>query len=73
MKFPDVVHALKANTKSHVQENRRILDFFLHHHESLHIFTFLLDDFGVPQDYRQNGRLGVHAYTLINKSGKAHT
>ncbi|RCU22503.1 catalase, partial [Acinetobacter baumannii] len=31
-------------------ENWRILDFFSHHPESLHMFTFLLDDRGVPQD-----------------------
>uniref|UniRef100_A0A0A0L0R0 Catalase n=1 Tax=Cucumis sativus TaxID=3659 RepID=A0A0A0L0R0_CUCSA len=44
MKFPDMVHALKPNPKSHIQENWRILDFFSHHPESLHMFTFLFDD-----------------------------
>ncbi|CAN1322735.1 Catalase isozyme 1 [Linum perenne] len=52
MKFPDMVHALKPNPKSHIQENWRILDFFSHHPESLHMFSFLFDDLGVPQDYR---------------------
>lgn len=37
MKFPDMVHALKPNPKSHIQENWRIVDFFSHHPESLHM------------------------------------
>ncbi|MBA0824320.1 hypothetical protein Goarm_020996 [Gossypium armourianum] len=72
MKFPDMVHALKPNPKSHIQENWRILDFFSHHPESLHMFTFLFDDIGVPQDYRHMDGSGVHTYTLINKAGKSH-
>ncbi|KAJ6773413.1 CATALASE [Salix purpurea] len=67
MKFPDMVHALKPNPKSHIQENWRILDFFSHHPESLHMFSFLFDDLGVPQDYRHMEGAGVNTYTLINK------
>jgi catalase len=52
MKFPDMVHALKPNPKSHIQENWRIVDFFSHHPESLHMFTFLFDDVGIPLNYR---------------------
>ncbi|KAK2660872.1 hypothetical protein Ddye_007405 [Dipteronia dyeriana] len=72
MKFPDMVHALKPNPKSHIQENWRILDFFSHHPESLHMFSFLFDDLGIPQDYRHMEGSGVNTYTLINKAGKAH-
>lgn len=72
MKFPDMVHALKPNPKSHIQEDWRVLDFFSHHPESLHMFTFLQDDIGVPQDYRHMEGSGVNTYTLINKAGKAY-
>jgi catalase len=72
MKFPDMVHALKPNPKSHIQESWRILDFFSHHPESLHMFTFLFDDIGIPADYRHMDGSGVNTYTLINKGGKAH-
>ncbi|KAJ8625663.1 hypothetical protein MRB53_034193 [Persea americana] len=72
IKFPDMVHSLKPNPKSHIQENWRIVDFFSHHPESLHMFTFLFDDVGVPQDYRHMDGFGVNTYTLINKAGKAH-
>ncbi|KAJ6399739.1 hypothetical protein OIU77_020316 [Salix suchowensis] len=52
MKFPDMVHALKPNPKSHIQENWRILDFFSHHPESLNMFSFLFDDLGVPHIWK---------------------
>ncbi|KAL8135777.1 catalase isozyme 1-like [Apium graveolens] len=72
MKFPDMVHAFKPNPKSHIQENWRIMDFFSHHPESLHMFTFLFDDLGIPQDYRHMEGFGVHTFTLLNKAGQAH-
>ncbi|KAL4378477.1 hypothetical protein GQ457_02G006670 [Hibiscus cannabinus] len=71
MKFPGMIHALKPNLKSPIQENWRILDFLSHHPESLHMFIFLFDDIGIPQDYRHMDGSGVHTYTLINKAGKA--
>ncbi|KAK1400320.1 Catalase [Heracleum sosnowskyi] len=70
IKFPDMVHAFKPNPKSNVQEKWRIMDFFSHHPESLHMFTFLLDDLGIPQDYRHMEGFGVNTYTFLNKAGK---
>jgi catalase len=70
IKFPDMVHALKPNPKSHIQEGWRIADFFSHHPEAMHMFTFLMDDVGVPANYREMPGFGVHTYTLINRDGK---
>ncbi|KAK9834741.1 hypothetical protein WJX74_008896 [Apatococcus lobatus] len=70
MKFPDMVHALKPNPKNHLQEGWRIADFFSHHPEAMHMFTFLMDDVGVPLNYRHMEGFGVHTYTLINRAGK---
>ena len=33
-------------------------------------FTFLLDDVGIPKDYRHMDGFGVHTFELINKAGK---
>ena len=33
-------------------------------------FTFLLDDIGIPKDYRHMDGFGVHTFKLINKAGK---
>ncbi|XP_042059244.1 catalase-like [Salvia splendens] len=70
MKFPDLIHAMKPNPKSHIQETWRYLDFFSHIPESLNTFTFFFDDYGIPQDYRHMEGFGVHTFTLINKAGK---
>lgn len=70
IKFPDMVHALKPNMKSNIQEWWRIMDFFSHHPESLHMFTFLLDDVGIPANYRTMEGFGVHAFKLINQQGQ---
>lgn len=37
MKFPDMVHSLKPNPRSHIQESWRFMDFFSHHPEALHM------------------------------------
>jgi catalase len=70
IKFPDMVHALKPNPRSHLQEWWRIWDFFSHHPESCHMFTFLLDDVGIPLNYRHMPGFGVHTFKLINKAGR---
>lgn len=61
------MHALKPNPKNHIQEPWRIMDFFSHHPESLHMFTFLLDDVGIPLNYRHMEGFGVHTFKLLNK------
>jgi len=70
MKFPDMIHALKPNPKNHIQEGWRIADFFSHHPEAMNMFSFLLDDIGVPLNYRHMEGFGVHTFMLINKEGK---
>ncbi|CAG9462382.1 unnamed protein product [Pedinophyceae sp. YPF-701] len=70
IKFPDMVHALKPNPKSNLQEGWRILDFFSHHPESCNMLTFLLDDLGIPSDYRHMDGAGVHTYKLLSKAGR---
>lgn len=148
MKFPDMVHSLKPNPKSHIQEGWRIADFFSHHPEAMHMvgggrnpaasllrfcrrtglcwlskgaaapaaasvgvrvgfgglqaplcrtlylvsravwpltrplfrfpaqpppspqFTFLMDDWGVPRDYRHMEGFGVHTFVLVNGAGR---
>lgn len=69
-KFPDMIHSLKPNPKSHLQEGWRIADFFSHHPEAMHMFTWLMDDRGIPRDYRHMEGFGVHAFKLVSASGR---
>jgi len=70
MKFPDLVHAFKPSPKDNQQKAWRILDFLSHIPESTHMLTFLLDDVGIPKNYRSMPGFGVHTFKLLNKSGK---
>ncbi|KFM23952.1 Catalase isozyme 2 [Auxenochlorella protothecoides] len=70
IKFPDMVHALKPNPKTNIQEPWRFADFFSHHPEAMHMFTFLMDDEGVPKDYRHMIGSGVHTFKLLNGDGR---
>jgi len=65
-----MVHSLKFNPVNNQQEWWRIWDFFSHHPESMHMFTFLLDDMGIPTDYRHMDGAGVHTYRWISSSGE---
>ena len=60
-------HKKKRNLK---QEGWRIADFFSHHPEAMHMFTFLMDDVGIPLNYRHMEGFGVHTYTLMTRDGK---
>jgi catalase len=70
MQFPDVIHAMKPNPKSNVQEWWRIMDYLSYIPESTHMFFWWLDDWGVPSDYRHMDGYTVHTFKLINKEGK---
>lgn len=70
MQFPDLVHALRPNPKTNIQEGWRILDFLSHHPESCNILTWLLDDIGIPKGWRYLEGYGVNTFTFINKEGR---
>jgi len=72
MNFPDMVHSLKPNPINNQQEWWRIWDFFSSHPESMSMFTFLLDDIGIPTDFRHMDGAGVHTYKWISSSGDEH-
>ncbi|XP_031482557.1 catalase isozyme 1-like [Nymphaea colorata] len=71
IQFPDSIHALKPNPKTHIQEFWRILDYFSYKPESLLTFFFFFDDVGIPLNYRHMDGFGVHTFTLVNKAGKS--
>lgn len=68
--FPDLVHSLRPNPKTHIQEGWRIMDFLANYPESTHILTWLLDYAGIPQDWRHMEGWSVNTFKLINKAGE---
>jgi len=70
IRFPEMIRSLKPNPKTGVQEWWRIWDFFSNYPESTHMFTWLMDDVGIPFSYRHLDGWGVHTYKWISKEGK---
>jgi catalase len=70
MKFPDMVHSLKPDPVTNMQDGNRIFDFFSHIPESTHMLTLLFSDQATPASYRQMDGNGVHAFKFVNKKGE---
>eukprot|EP01065_Artemidia_motanka_P017020 TRINITY_DN2059_c0_g4_i1.p1 TRINITY_DN2059_c0_g4~~TRINITY_DN2059_c0_g4_i1.p1 ORF type:complete len:559 (+),score=199.99 TRINITY_DN2059_c0_g4_i1:58-1677(+) len=70
IRFPEMIRALKPNPLRGVQEWWRIWDYFSNYPESLHMFTWLMDDAGIPANFRQLPGWGIHTFKWINDAGK---
>lgn len=70
MKFPDMVHSLKPDPVTNIQDANRVFDFFSHIPEATNMFTYVYSDLGTPASYRQMDGNGVHAYKFVTKKGE---
>jgi len=70
IRFPEMIRSLKPNPITAVQEWWRIWDWFSYYPESCHMFTWLLDDVGIPASYREMDGHGVHTFKWINSQSK---
>lgn len=69
IKFPDMIHSLKPDPVTNIQDPGRFFDFFAHLPESTNKLTYLYSDLGTPASYRLMDGNGVHAFKFINKKG----
>lgn len=69
MKFPDLVHALKPDPVTGLQETERLFDFLSFVPESTHMLVWLFSDMGIPRSYRHMPGFGVSAYIWVNSRG----
>ena len=70
IKFPDMIHALKPDPVTNVQEPERVFDFFSHVPESTQMLTRVYSNYGTPASYRQMNGSSVHALKLVNAKGE---
>jgi catalase len=70
IKFPDMVNSLKPDPMTNRQDPNRIFDFMAHHPESIHMWTHLFSNYGIPANLRQMDANGVHAYKFVNNKNK---
>lgn len=71
IKFPDMVHSLKPDPVTNVQDPNRFFDFFSAlGGMATNMLTFVYSDLGIPKNYRTMDGNSVHAYKMVNKHGK---
>ena len=71
MKFPDMIHAFKADPASNVPNPERMFDFVSCTPEATHMITFLFSPWGIPATYRHMQGSGVNTYKWVNDKGEA--
>ena len=71
MKFPDMIHAFKADPASNVPHPQRMFDFVSRSPEATHMITILFSPWGIPATYRHMQGSGVNTYKWVNAQGEA--
>nr|WP_183167469.1 catalase [Azomonas macrocytogenes] len=67
IKFPDMIHSLKPDPVTNIQDPNRFFDFFSHVPESTHMLTRVYSTLGIPASYRQMDGAGVNAFKFTTK------
>lgn len=70
IKFPDVIHSLKPDPRTNIQDGNRYWDFFSLTPEATTMIMYLFSDEGTPASYREVRGSSVHAFKWINEEGK---
>lgn len=67
IKFPDMVHSLKPDPITNMQDPNRFFDFFSAlGGMATKMLTYLYSDLGIPKGYRFIDGNSVHAYKMVN-------
>lgn len=70
IKFPDVIHSLKPDPKTNIQDPNRLWDFMSLSPESTNMLLHLYSDEGIPASYRHMRGSSVHAFKWVNEDGE---
>lgn len=75
MKFPDLVHAVKAEPHHGMPQaasaHDTFWDFVTLMPETAHMLMWVMSDHGIPRSYRMMKGFAVHTFRFINREGKA--
>ncbi len=75
MKFPDLVHSVKAEPHNNIPSSstghNNFWDFISLTPESTHMLTWVFSDRGTPASYRMMEGFGVNTYKWVNQDGSA--
>ncbi|NYF26151.1 catalase [Sporosarcina sp. JAI121] len=70
IKFPDVIHSLKPDPQTNLQNPSRYWDFMGLSPETTNMMIHLFTDEGIPASYRHMRGSSVHAYKWYNEAGE---
>jgi catalase len=75
MKFPDLVHAVKAEPHHGMPQaasaHDTFWDFVSLMPESTHMLTWVMSDRAIPRSFRMMQGFGVHTFRLVNADGES--
>jgi catalase len=76
IKFPDLIHAVKAEPNNEIPQassaHDTFYDFISLTPESMHMLMWIMSDRAIPRSFSMMEGFGVHSYRLINAKGKSH-
>lgn len=75
IKFPDLIHAVKAEPHNEIPQaasaHDTFWDFISLMPESMHMVMWAMSDRALPRSYRMMEGFGVHTFRFINENGEA--
>jgi catalase len=75
IKFPDLIHAAKAEPNNQIPQaataHDTFWDFASLMPESTHMLMWTMSDRAIPRSYRMMQGFGVHTFRLVNEAGKS--
>ena len=75
IKFPDIIHAVKAEPDRGFPQAQsahdNFWDFISFTPEAMHMIMWVMSDRGIPRSFRFMEGFGVHTFRLVNESGKS--
>ena len=69
--FASFIHSQKRNPQTHLRDPDAFWDFMSLRPETVHQFSFLFSDRGIPDGHRHMNGYGSHTFKLINEKNEA--
>ena len=66
LKFPDLNHAVKRDSRTNLRSAKNNWDFWTSLPEALHQITITMSERGIPYSYRHMHGFGSHTFSFIN-------
>ena len=72
LKFPDLNHAVKRDSRTNLRSAQSNWDFWTSLPEALHQVTIVMSERGIPASYRHMHGFGSHTFSFINAKNERY-